>query len=146
MLTGLLRWENARQKGGIWWLLYTQGLAWIIIVAVAEVPIVVSILLNLNNPMNLMFQLPKTITMAIGASRVYRGLSDYVHKESNVHMSRGLPVRQPPIGNFVPQAGQGSLAVGTCGGTLDGHMFELDIPEPPRHQEKLTNDGENRVA
>ncbi|KAI9429303.1 hypothetical protein H4582DRAFT_2031065, partial [Lactarius indigo] len=53
MLTGLLRWENARQKGGIWWLLYTQGLAWIIIVAVAEVPIVVSILLNLNNPMNL---------------------------------------------------------------------------------------------
>ncbi|KAI9432550.1 hypothetical protein H4582DRAFT_2083474 [Lactarius indigo] len=53
MLTGLLRWENARQKGGIWWLLYTQGLAWIIIVAVAEAPIVVFILLNLNNPMNL---------------------------------------------------------------------------------------------
>ncbi|KAI9436279.1 hypothetical protein H4582DRAFT_466082 [Lactarius indigo] len=48
MLTGLLRWENARQKGGIWWLLYTQGLAWMIIVAAAEAPIVVFILLNLN--------------------------------------------------------------------------------------------------
>ncbi|KAI9429915.1 hypothetical protein H4582DRAFT_2022136 [Lactarius indigo] len=53
MLTGLLRWENARQKGGIWWLLYTQGLAWMIIVAAAEAPIVVFILLNLNDPMNL---------------------------------------------------------------------------------------------
>ncbi|KAI9436306.1 hypothetical protein H4582DRAFT_467537 [Lactarius indigo] len=41
MLTGLLRWENARQKGGIWWLLYTQGLAWMIIVAVAQAPITV---------------------------------------------------------------------------------------------------------
>ncbi|KAI9436280.1 hypothetical protein H4582DRAFT_466502 [Lactarius indigo] len=58
MLTGLLRWENSRLKGGIWWLLYTQGLAYMIIVALAEVPITVFILLNLNDPMNLMFQLP----------------------------------------------------------------------------------------
>ncbi|KAH8985479.1 hypothetical protein EDB92DRAFT_1361666 [Lactarius akahatsu] len=58
MLTGLLRWENARRKGGIWWLLYTQGLAWMIIVTVAEAPITVLILLNLNDSMNLMFQLP----------------------------------------------------------------------------------------
>ncbi|KAI9436305.1 hypothetical protein H4582DRAFT_2078899 [Lactarius indigo] len=49
MLTGLLRWDNARQKGGVWWLLYTQGLAWMIIVAAAEAPIVVFILLNLNS-------------------------------------------------------------------------------------------------
>ncbi|KAH9173132.1 hypothetical protein EDB89DRAFT_808915 [Lactarius sanguifluus] len=81
MLTGLLRWENARRKGGIWWLLYTQGLAWMIIVTVAEVPITVLILLNLNDSMNLMFQLPALITTTIGASHVYRGLSDYVHKE-----------------------------------------------------------------
>ncbi|KAH9026028.1 hypothetical protein EDB85DRAFT_2291988 [Lactarius pseudohatsudake] len=84
MLTGLLRWENARQKGGIWWLLFTQGLAWMIIVTVAEAPITVFILLNLNDPMNLMFQLPAVITMTIGASRVYRGLSDYVHKEGDL--------------------------------------------------------------
>ncbi|KAI9436272.1 hypothetical protein H4582DRAFT_2099969 [Lactarius indigo] len=118
MLTGLLRWENARLKGGIWWLLYTQGLAYMIIVAVAEVPITVFILLNLNDPMNLMFQLPALITMTIGASRVYRGLSDYVHNESD--------------------EGRGSLAVRT-GGTLDGHIFEMDFLEPPRPLEKLTN-------
>ncbi|KAI9436312.1 hypothetical protein H4582DRAFT_468504 [Lactarius indigo] len=126
MLTGLLRWDNARQKGGVWWLLYTQGLAWMIIVAAAEAPIVVFILLNLNDPMNLMFQLPEMITMTIGASRVYRGLSDYVHKESNVHMSRGFPVRQLPIGSFIARPGRRSLAPVTRG-TSDGHMLEMDI-------------------
>ncbi|KAH9069372.1 hypothetical protein EDB83DRAFT_472361 [Lactarius deliciosus] len=145
MLTGLLRWENARQKGGIWWLLYTQGLAWMIIVTVAEAPITVLILLNLNDSMNLMFQLPALITTTIGASRVYRGLSDYVHKEGDVHMSSGLPVRQTPIGGFLPRSGRGSLALGTSG-TLDVYMFEMDSMAPPKHPGKLTNCRENRVA
>ncbi|KAI9436257.1 hypothetical protein H4582DRAFT_2058923 [Lactarius indigo] len=39
MLTGLLRWENAHQRGGVWWLLYTQGLAWMIIVVVSQAPV-----------------------------------------------------------------------------------------------------------
>ncbi|KAH8990045.1 hypothetical protein EDB86DRAFT_3080610 [Lactarius hatsudake] len=103
MLTGLLRWENARRKGGIWWLLFTQGLAWMIIVTVAEAPITVFILLNLNDPMNLMFQLPSLITMTIGASRVYRGLSDYVNKEGDPaqaevpsHWGQAAPSHQCP--------------------------------------------------
>ncbi|KAH9041768.1 hypothetical protein EDB85DRAFT_1378599 [Lactarius pseudohatsudake] len=145
MLIGLLRWENARRKGGIWWLLFTQGLAWMIIVTVAEAPITVFILLNLNDPMNLMFQLPALITMTIGASRVYRGLSDYVNKESDVHMSSGLPVRQLPIGSLVARSRRGSLALGTSG-TLDGHTFEMDFLAPPRHQEKVTKGGENRIV
>ncbi|KAH9162267.1 hypothetical protein EDB89DRAFT_652669 [Lactarius sanguifluus] len=148
MLIGLLRWENARQKGGIWWLLYTQGLAWMIIVTLAEAPITVFILLNLNDPMNLMLQLPALITMTIGASRVYRGLSDYVHKESDVHMSRGLPVptvRQLPLGSLVARSRRGSLALGTSS-TLDGHMFEMDFLAPPRHQEKVTKGRENRIV
>ncbi|KAI9436302.1 hypothetical protein H4582DRAFT_2130152 [Lactarius indigo] len=143
MLVGLLRWESSRQKGGIWWLLYTQGLAWMILFTMAEAPIIVFILFNLNDPMNLMFQLPTLVTMTIGASRVYRGLSDYVHKESDAHMSRGFPVRQPAIGSFVPRAGQGSLTLGTSG-TLDGHTFEMDFLAPARHQGKMTNGS--RVA
>ncbi|KAH9032906.1 hypothetical protein EDB85DRAFT_2145301 [Lactarius pseudohatsudake] len=58
MLTGLLRWENAHQRGGVWWLLYTQGLAWMIIVVVAEALVTGFVLLNLNEPVNLMFQAP----------------------------------------------------------------------------------------
>ncbi|KAH8985480.1 hypothetical protein EDB92DRAFT_1361818 [Lactarius akahatsu] len=145
MLTGLLRWENARRKGGIWWLLYTQGLAWMIIVTVAEAPITVLILLDLNDPMNVILQLPALITTTIGASRVYRGLSDYVHKEGDVHMSSGLPVRQTPIGSFLPRLGQGSLTLG-AGGTLDVHMFKMDSMVPPKHQGKTTKCGENRVV
>ncbi|KAH8990039.1 hypothetical protein EDB86DRAFT_1824391 [Lactarius hatsudake] len=144
MLTGLLRWENAHRGGGVWWLLFTQGLAWMITVVLAGAPTTIFILLNLNgghffhttrfgvhqksiftDPMNLMFQVPALITMAIGATRVYRGLSDYVHKEGDVHMSRGLPVRQPPIGSLVARSGRSSLALGTSV-MLDGHMFEMD--------------------
>ncbi|KAH9047038.1 hypothetical protein EDB84DRAFT_555721 [Lactarius hengduanensis] len=125
MLTGLLRWENAHQRGGIWWLLFTQGLAWMITVVLAGTPTTIFILLNLNDPMNLMFQIPALITMAIGATRVYRGLSDYVHNEGDVHMSRGFPVRQPPIGSLVARSGRGSLTLGTSV-TLDEHMFEMD--------------------
>ncbi|KAH9006648.1 hypothetical protein EDB83DRAFT_2532945 [Lactarius deliciosus] len=58
MLTGLLRWENAHQRGGVWWLLYTQGLAWMMIVVVAEALVTVFVLLNLNDPVDRMFQIP----------------------------------------------------------------------------------------
>ncbi|KAH8984967.1 hypothetical protein EDB86DRAFT_3105866 [Lactarius hatsudake] len=58
MLTGLLRWENVNQRRGVWWFLFTQGLAWMIIVVLAEALITVFILLNLNDAMNLMFQVP----------------------------------------------------------------------------------------
>ncbi|KAH9040295.1 hypothetical protein EDB83DRAFT_1651582 [Lactarius deliciosus] len=132
MLTGLLRLENARQRGGIWWLLYTQGLAWMIIVVVAQAPITIFILLNLNDPMDLMFQAPALITMTIGASRVYRGLSDYVHKEANIHMSEGLPVRQSPITYSVPLSDRCTLALGTSG-IPDGHIFGTDPLAPPKH-------------
>ncbi|KAH9056780.1 hypothetical protein EDB87DRAFT_1833528, partial [Lactarius vividus] len=90
MLTGLLRWETAHQRGGIWWLLFIQGLAWMIIVIVADAPVTVLILLNRNGPMNVVYQTPALITLTIGASRVYRGLSDYVHNEAKAHMSGGL--------------------------------------------------------
>ncbi|KAI9429912.1 hypothetical protein H4582DRAFT_2064441 [Lactarius indigo] len=133
MLMGLLRWENARQKGCIWWLLYTQprhpSYAFL---SYDEITYSLKEYLHRSNEHR--------------ASRVYRGLSDYVHKESDVHMSRGFPVRQSPIGTFVPRPGQGSLAVGTSGGTMDGHMFEMDFLAPPRHEEKSTNGLENRVA
>ncbi|KAH9032858.1 hypothetical protein EDB85DRAFT_1162870 [Lactarius pseudohatsudake] len=122
-------------RGGVWWLLYTQGLAWMIIVVVAQAPITVFILLNLNDPMDLMFQAPALITMTIGASRVYRGLSDYVHKESNVHMSEGLPVRQSPISYLVPRSDRCSLALRTSG-IPDEHIFGIigtDPLAPPKH-------------
>ncbi|KAI9436252.1 hypothetical protein H4582DRAFT_464412 [Lactarius indigo] len=116
MLIGLLRRENAHQRGGIWLLLYTQGLVWMIIVVVAEALVTVFVLLNLNDPMNLMFQDPALITTTICASRMYRGLADYFfHNEVNVHTSGGLS--EPPMRYLVPRSDQRfrALPPGTSG-------------------------------
>jgi len=77
MFIGVWRWEAPREKGGVWWLLYTQGLAWVIIITLAEVPPVVFIILDLNDTMNLMFLTPALIITAIGAARIHRGLVNY---------------------------------------------------------------------
>ncbi|KAH9999658.1 hypothetical protein BJV74DRAFT_882929 [Russula compacta] len=94
MFTGILRWKGARESGSIWWILYTQGLAWVVIFTLAEVPPVVLITLNLNcvylsyiipwlrtnedvaseDPMSRMFIAPGVTIMSIGASRIYLGL------------------------------------------------------------------------
>ncbi|KAH9173109.1 hypothetical protein EDB89DRAFT_2242500 [Lactarius sanguifluus] len=136
MFTGLLRWQNSRQRGSVWWLLYTQGLAWMIIVVVAEALITVFILLNLNDAMNLMFQVPALLTLTICASRMYRGLADYfLHNEANVHI--GARLSKPRF--LAPRSGQSSVALGISG-TLDGHIFVTEHLAPPRHHFGL---GEN---
>ncbi|KAI0256380.1 hypothetical protein BJV78DRAFT_1151128 [Lactifluus subvellereus] len=87
MLSGLRRYRESG-KVGIWGLLYRQGLLWIVLVTVAEIPSAGTSLLrfacgaNISFPMqtdyfNLMFQTPELIMMAVGASRIYRGLADY---------------------------------------------------------------------
>ncbi|KAH8984968.1 hypothetical protein EDB86DRAFT_2833301 [Lactarius hatsudake] len=102
MLTGLLRWENARQRGGVWWLLYTQ----------------VFILLNLN-----------VLTMTICASRMYRGLADYfLRNEANEHISARL---SKPMRFFAPRSGQSSVALETSG-IPDGHIFVMEPLAPPK--------------
>ncbi|KAI9436255.1 hypothetical protein H4582DRAFT_464758 [Lactarius indigo] len=127
MLIGLLRWENAHQRGGVWWLLYTQGLVWMVFLVVAEALITVFVLLNLNDPMNKMFQIPALITMTICASRMYRGLADYfLHNEANVDISASL---SKPIRFLAPRSGQSSLALGTSG-EPDGHTLATE-PLPP---------------
>ncbi|KAH8994996.1 hypothetical protein EDB92DRAFT_252115 [Lactarius akahatsu] len=64
MLVGLLRW-NIR-SGGIFQLMYAQGLAWVLVVALAEIPPAVFIALNLNDPMNMVFQGVGLVIMSIG--------------------------------------------------------------------------------
>ncbi|KAH9064518.1 hypothetical protein EDB87DRAFT_1597811 [Lactarius vividus] len=75
MLVGLLRWKV--RSGGIFQLMYAQSLAWVLVVALAEIPPAVFIALNLNGPMNMVFQVVGLNIMSIGASRTYRGLVDY---------------------------------------------------------------------
>ncbi|KAH9969912.1 hypothetical protein BC827DRAFT_47296 [Russula dissimulans] len=48
MFAGLLRWHNSRRRGGIWWLLYTQGLARAVVFTLAGLPTVIFVMLDLN--------------------------------------------------------------------------------------------------
>ncbi|KAH9062472.1 hypothetical protein EDB87DRAFT_305303 [Lactarius vividus] len=77
MLTGLKRWKDAPKSCGVWRLLRTQGLIWVLIVTLAEVPPTVFILLNLNDAMNMIFQGFALIISPLGAARLYRELIDY---------------------------------------------------------------------
>ncbi|KAI0318567.1 hypothetical protein OF83DRAFT_1291575 [Amylostereum chailletii] len=98
MLVGLLRRREAR-KFGLWQILWTQGLIWLVLATAAEVPSVVFIALNLNPPMNIMFLTPQTIILLIGSTRMYRGLVNFVNPESSaVHSTTydsTLPRRRP---------------------------------------------------
>jgi len=76
MLIGVLRWKKASLTGCIWRVMYQQGLIWVIIVTLADVPPTVFILLNFNDPMDRMFMVPSMIILSIGALRIYRALVD----------------------------------------------------------------------
>ncbi|KAI0056988.1 hypothetical protein BV25DRAFT_1920530 [Artomyces pyxidatus] len=76
MLAGLIRARTAR-KFGLWKLLFHQGVAWLSIAAIAEVPTVVFVALNLNDAWNLMFQPVELLILVVGATRMYRSLTDY---------------------------------------------------------------------
>jgi len=77
MLVGLLRLRRSSTMFGFGQLLWKQGLIWLFLATVAEVPPAVFIILNLNDPLNLMFQTPALIGMSIAATRMYRSLTDF---------------------------------------------------------------------
>jgi len=72
--------------GSIWRIMYTQGLVAIVTVTLADAPLVVFILLNLNDPMDSMFMVPSMITMSISALRLHRGLVDSTVVNHRCHM------------------------------------------------------------
>ncbi|KAH9969917.1 hypothetical protein BC827DRAFT_1163984, partial [Russula dissimulans] len=70
MFAGLLRWRNSRRRGGIWWTLYTQGLAWVVVFTLAGLPSVIFVMLNLNG-MHLFEPLQHHVLMVIFFGRSY---------------------------------------------------------------------------
>jgi len=76
MLVGLLRIRDG-STFGLTHFLCMQGLMWLLLAVVAEVPPVVFIVLNLNDPLNIMFQAPSLIIIAIAGTRMHRSLVDF---------------------------------------------------------------------
>lgn len=75
MLVGLLR--SRQTKYGMFRHLYVQGLIWLVAATIGELPAAIFINLNLNDPLNLMFQYLALLTMEICATRMYRSLANY---------------------------------------------------------------------
>ncbi|KAF8491205.1 hypothetical protein F5888DRAFT_1807608 [Russula emetica] len=79
-------------------LLWKQGVIWLLIATVAEVPPAVFVILNLNASLNLMFQLPSLIAMAIAATRIYRNLADFTYGSTDIAFdSLSLQIRDGKI-------------------------------------------------
>jgi len=91
MLVGLFR---LRRDGmgiiGLAQVLWRQGIIWLLLAMIAEVPPMVFIILNLNDPFNYMFELPAWITMAIAATRLHRSLVGLASDTTHVFNSHGM--------------------------------------------------------
>ncbi|KAF8259720.1 hypothetical protein EI94DRAFT_1750784 [Lactarius quietus] len=86
MLVGLLRMgQNGTTLGMFLW---KQGLIWLFLATIAEVPPAVFISLNLNDPFNLMFQTPALIVMSIAATRTYRSLAEFTSPTGSFYTSQ----------------------------------------------------------
>jgi len=73
MFVGLLRREHGC-KTGLWQVLYRQCIIWMIVAAIAEIPPMVFLILNLNAAWNEMFPQVAGAILSICASRMYRSL------------------------------------------------------------------------
>jgi len=85
MLVGLVRLRcRGGGKFGLGSLLWKQGVIWLVLATVAEVPPTALIILDLNEPLNLIYQLPSLITISIAATRMHRSLVDFVHGTTDI--------------------------------------------------------------
>ncbi|KAH9177254.1 hypothetical protein EDB89DRAFT_1522942 [Lactarius sanguifluus] len=57
-------------------IMYREGLLWLLLAAAVQTVPVVFLILDLNEAMNVMFIIPSVICTSIGATRMYRSLSD----------------------------------------------------------------------
>lgn len=89
MLVGLMRWKNASKSCGIWRLLRTQCLIWVAIVTFAGVPATVFVILDLNDPLNLISQVLGVMIASLGAARLHRGLVDFPALNSSAKTAHG---------------------------------------------------------
>jgi len=139
MLIGLLRYAH-RSSTGIWYLLYQQCIIWIVLACIAEVPVVVFLVLDLNDVWNEAFLHLAVAIVSIGVPRLYRHLCQYGSITENV--TSELPSFSPgrPILNAQYRAGNVHSSVHFLAATQsDGTGSTPDseapafIPKDPIH-------------
>ncbi|KAH9177944.1 hypothetical protein EDB89DRAFT_1294415 [Lactarius sanguifluus] len=79
MIIGVLRLQS---DSSTWRMLYRHGIVWILLATVGLVPPTIFLFLNLNEPMNIMFQTPAMVIMTICATRLYRSLVSFGNRST----------------------------------------------------------------
>ncbi|VDB92361.1 unnamed protein product [Peniophora sp. CBMAI 1063] len=98
-LTGLLRMKEERQYG-VARFLYHQGIIWLGVAVLVEVPVVTLSLLNLNDPLILMFQPVELASLGLCATRMFRALTNYSVEPLT---SIALEIRRPKPMPSIPE-------------------------------------------
>jgi len=93
---------------------------------VIQVPQLVLIFLNLNDPLNLMFQSPAVIAMSIGATRMYRSITDFGSSD----MSQDIP--QSRVTTDLTRISVGPIPLGRMGVAV--HTTSEQYPASHRSQ------------
>ncbi|KAI0003774.1 hypothetical protein BJV74DRAFT_811649 [Russula compacta] len=134
MLVGLLR---LRRHGGgsfaLAQLLWKQGLIWLLVATIAEVPPVVLINLNLNEPLDIISHFPALITMSIAATRMHRALGDVA--------SRPIEITQEPTGgNIFPKIKPTTVPMRFRELEVSMHTVDEQYPTPRMSHQSLCID------
>ncbi|ETW79833.1 hypothetical protein HETIRDRAFT_452908 [Heterobasidion irregulare TC 32-1] len=96
MFAGVL---HKRNSTALWRVLFVQGIAWISLALLTEVPAAVLNCLNISDAWNFMFQIPHLTVMAIVATTVYRRLSLFIaplRRPHSIHRNLTAPNRYAP--------------------------------------------------
>ncbi|KAI0064917.1 hypothetical protein BV25DRAFT_1914069 [Artomyces pyxidatus] len=143
MLVGLLVKGDAA-RFGIWRMLYHQGLLWLVLAMVAELPTIILLFKNINDPWNLMFQTPALLTMVIGATRMFRALTNYsTNSEYGSRSNAPADRTAPPMSSLNFTSGR-SGATHTNTGPLSPRAIEISVhreqDRDPRRGSSYDND------
>ncbi|KZV67817.1 hypothetical protein PENSPDRAFT_754618 [Peniophora sp. CONT] len=76
LFIGLRRWGDARAFG-LWNLLWNQGLIYVALFVIVDLPFLVFLFLDLNGIISIMFSLPPALILPIAATRFYRSLTSF---------------------------------------------------------------------
>ncbi|KAF8259722.1 hypothetical protein EI94DRAFT_1750788 [Lactarius quietus] len=132
MIIGVLRLES---DTSIWRMLYRHGMVWIVLATIGLFPPAIFLFLNLNAPMNLMFQTPALVIMTICSTRLYRSLVTFGHRPMTYDSfltSAPMASIQPDPRNIrlplnTPSHGTPSLTTGS-GTTGTNVSLEVEFP------------------
>jgi len=139
MLIGLLR-MGFHESGmsGFGRLIWRQGLIWLFLATIAEVPPVVFMSLNLNDPLNYVFNFPALITMSIAATRIYRSLADFNSSSTNIAIVPPDPIAfATPRTNRVPAQ---TITLETVEVAANGTYEQYQTPRTSRNDSSISGE------